>query len=177
MSGVIAYCDVDPFDARIRTFDSRFRIYRYDPETGLNPRWDTYDVADPCRDVARFVVEIKRNAWKHFGSVYACDRAAGIFVKAYFAAAHSAATPRLAFHEAAICLERAKHDMDKLVQGWQQKAEIMLDEGLRDARAHARVVEPPVRRRVSISTAARNAIAAIRVKGPVNKLITSPCRL
>src|SRR5213592_1540411 len=26
--------------AKVRTF----RIYRYDPETGLNPRWDTYDV-------------------------------------------------------------------------------------------------------------------------------------
>lgn len=26
-----------------------FRIYRYDPETGQNPRWDTYDVAvDQC---------------------------------------------------------------------------------------------------------------------------------
>jgi len=93
--------------------------------------WDTYEMADPCRDVARFVVEIKRNALKHFGSLHACARAAGIFVKTYFAAAHAAITPNLAFHEAAICLERAKHDRDKQVQGWQQKAEIMLDEGVR----------------------------------------------
>ena len=93
--------------------------------------WDTYEMADPCRDVARFVVEIKRNALKHFGSLHACARAAGIFVKTYFAAAHAAITPNLAFHEAAICLERAKHDRDKQVQGWQQKAELMLDEGVR----------------------------------------------
>ena len=93
--------------------------------------WDTYEMADPCRDVARFVVEIKRNAWKHLGSLHAYDREAGIFVKTYFAAAHAAITPNLAFHEAAICLERAKHDRDKQVQGWQQKAEIMLDEGVR----------------------------------------------
>ena len=26
-----------------------FKVYRYDPETGANPRWDTYDVAvDQC---------------------------------------------------------------------------------------------------------------------------------
>ena len=26
-----------------------FRVYRWDPETGENPRWDTYDVAvDQC---------------------------------------------------------------------------------------------------------------------------------
>src|ERR1700742_4411629 len=35
-----------PSDAKtVKTF----RIYRYDPETGGNPRWDTYDVAvDQC---------------------------------------------------------------------------------------------------------------------------------
>ena len=35
-----------PADAKkVKTF----KIYRYDPETGENPRWDTYDVAvDQC---------------------------------------------------------------------------------------------------------------------------------
>ncbi|MBV9371136.1 MAG: succinate dehydrogenase iron-sulfur subunit, partial [Alphaproteobacteria bacterium] len=35
-----------PADAKqVKTF----RIYRYDPDTGGNPRWDTYDVAvDQC---------------------------------------------------------------------------------------------------------------------------------
>jgi len=124
--------------------------------------WDTYEMADPCCDVARFVVEIKRNALKHFGSLHACARATGIFVKTYFADTHSAITPRLAFHEAAICLERAKHDRDKQVEGWQQKAEIMLDEGLRilsgepiedatDTRAAQVVLVPRFERAVALA--------------------------
>jgi DNA-binding beta-propeller fold protein YncE len=34
VSGIIAYCNVDPFDTRIRTFDSQFRIYRYQRAAG-----------------------------------------------------------------------------------------------------------------------------------------------
>jgi sugar lactone lactonase YvrE len=30
VSGTIVYCNVDPFDSRIRTFDSQYRIYRYE---------------------------------------------------------------------------------------------------------------------------------------------------
>ena len=31
VSGIILYCDVDPFDPRIKTLTSRFRIRRYSP--------------------------------------------------------------------------------------------------------------------------------------------------
>src|SRR5439155_6235298 len=36
VSGVINYCDVDPFDARKKTLEYRFRVYRYrrGPTTG-----------------------------------------------------------------------------------------------------------------------------------------------
>ncbi len=34
VSGTIAYCSVDPFDTRIRTFDSESRIYRYERGSG-----------------------------------------------------------------------------------------------------------------------------------------------
>jgi|GEM_PF-3415614 len=36
VSGTIAYCSVDPFDTRIRTFDSQFRIYRYERGAGAS---------------------------------------------------------------------------------------------------------------------------------------------
>jgi len=93
--------------------------------------WDTYEVSDPWRDVARFLVEVKRSALKHLGSIDAYDRANEAFLQAYVSAARSDLTPRLAFHEAAICLERAQHDVEKQSRDWSQKAEAMLDEGLR----------------------------------------------
>ena len=40
-----AHYDAPEGAKKVRTF----KIYRYDPESGLNPRWDTYDVAlDQC---------------------------------------------------------------------------------------------------------------------------------
>ena len=93
--------------------------------------WDTYHVADPSHDVARFLVELKRMGLKYTGSTSAFDAAALAFVRTYAAAAGSDITKRLAFQEAAICLDRAKHDLDKHADRRYQKAEAMLNEGLR----------------------------------------------
>ena len=93
--------------------------------------WDTYRVADPSYDVARMLVGLRRLGLKHFGSIDALDGAGDIFLKTYVAAGRSVVATHLAFQKAAICLERAKRDLDKQTRGWRELAEAMLDEGLR----------------------------------------------
>ena len=93
--------------------------------------WDTYCVADPCRDVARFVIELQRLALKKLGSIHALEGAAEVFLKTYIGAGGPAVSTRLPFQKAATCLERADHDVDKQDRGWRERAEVMLDEGLR----------------------------------------------
>jgi aminoglycoside phosphotransferase (APT) family kinase protein len=93
--------------------------------------WDTYNLSDPAHDVARFLVELRRLGLKYFGSIHALDKAAEVFGNTYVALGRSDITTRLPFHEAAICLERANNDVDKQARGWRERAEIMLDEGLR----------------------------------------------
>ena len=93
--------------------------------------WDTYRVADPTHDVARMLVGFKRMGLKYFGSLHALDGTAEVFLKTYVETARSDVTTHLAFQKAAICLERAKRDLDKQTRGWRERAEAMLDEGLR----------------------------------------------
>jgi aminoglycoside phosphotransferase (APT) family kinase protein len=91
--------------------------------------WDTYQVADPSHDVARFLVSLKRLGLKCFGSIHALHAAAEIFVKTYVATRGPDIIVRLPFQEAAICLERAKRDAEK--QAPRERPEAMLNEGLR----------------------------------------------
>jgi len=93
--------------------------------------WDTYRVADPSYDVARMLVGFRRLGLKHFGSIGSLDGAGEVFLKTYVAAGRSVVAGHLAFQKAAICLERAKRDLDKQTRGWRERAEAMLDEGLR----------------------------------------------
>ena len=93
--------------------------------------WDTYLVADPSYDVARMLVGFRRLGLKHFGAIDALDGAGEVFLKTYVAAGGSVVAAHLAFQKAAICLERAKRDLDKQTRGWRERAEAMLDEGLR----------------------------------------------
>jgi hypothetical protein len=92
--------------------------------------WDTYMVADPCHDVARFVVALQRMTLRKLGSLHALDGVAEVFVKTYLAEGRSDAETRLPFHKAAIFLERAKRDVGAKKPGWRETAEAMLDEGL-----------------------------------------------
>ena len=93
--------------------------------------WDNYGLADPARDLAKFVVGLKRLALRCLGSIRALDDPAEIFLSTY-AATHGSDRPtQLAFQKAAICLEHAKHHAKKQVSGWREWAEMMLDEGLR----------------------------------------------
>jgi aminoglycoside phosphotransferase (APT) family kinase protein len=90
--------------------------------------WDTYQVADPAFDVARFLVELKRMGLKYTGSSDGFQSVAAVFLSTYTASGDPSVTQRLAFQQAAIFLNRAKHDLEKEEPN---KAETMLDEGLR----------------------------------------------
>jgi aminoglycoside phosphotransferase (APT) family kinase protein len=92
--------------------------------------WDTFNLADPAHDVARFLVDLQRMALKYFGSLKALDQAGAIFLNAYVSGAGPCDALSLAFYRAAICLERASSDVKKQNPGWRERAEAMLDEGL-----------------------------------------------
>ena len=93
--------------------------------------WDTYKVADPSHDVARMLVYLKRMGLKHLGSVHALDGAAEVFLKTYVGTGRSYVRAHLAFQKAALCLEGAKRDVVKQTRERRERAEAMLDEGLR----------------------------------------------
>ena len=97
-------------------------------ERTLTIDWDTYQLADPAYDVARFLVELKRMGLKYTGSSDGYRTTAEAFLTAYAAVAESEVRSRLAFHEAAICLDRAQHDVEKQDP---VKAQAMLREGMR----------------------------------------------
>jgi aminoglycoside phosphotransferase (APT) family kinase protein len=93
--------------------------------------WDTYGLADPARDVARFMVGLQRLALRSRGSIRALDRPAQTFLTTYVTAGRCEVLSRLPFQRAAACLEHAKHDVHKRDSGWRERAEATLDEGLR----------------------------------------------
>jgi len=93
--------------------------------------WDCYDIADPCRDAALFVIYLERLALSGLGSIRALDSACQTFLKTYVAASRPGVTARLSFHKAALYLQEAKRDLGEQHPGWLERAEIMLDEGLR----------------------------------------------
>jgi aminoglycoside phosphotransferase (APT) family kinase protein len=92
---------------------------------------DTYDVADPARDVARFLSALRSLALARLGSIRLLDRAADVFLDSYLAEAQPVAVRNLRFFEAASCLKRAKESFSRSIHHGQEKTEAMLDEGLR----------------------------------------------
>jgi aminoglycoside phosphotransferase (APT) family kinase protein len=92
---------------------------------------DTYDVTDPARDVARFLSALRSLALAQLGSIRMLDGAAEVFLDAYLAAGPPDVKKNLCFFEAASCLKRAKQSLSRSVPHGQERAEAMLDEGLR----------------------------------------------
>jgi len=95
--------------------------------------WDGYDVADPARDVARFLAALRREALGR-GSIRALDGVAEVFIRTYFAVGQPIAERNLRFFEAATCLNLAKHSLCRPIPDWQvkqEKADAMLEESLR----------------------------------------------
>lgn len=88
--------------------------------------WDGCDVADPARDVGRFRAALRHAACGGLGSVRALDAAAEIFLQTYLGLIQPDAKKNLGFYEAVACLKLAMHSLHR-----QDKAEAMLDEGIR----------------------------------------------
>lgn len=92
--------------------------------------WDRYNVADPARDVARFIIELRRLAYSRFGSIRALDAEADVFRETYLAASKLNVIVQLPFYEAITCLQIAGRIAQRQ-SGKVQKVETLLDEGLR----------------------------------------------
>src|SRR5215469_2330375 len=93
--------------------------------------WDGYDTAHPCRDAARFVVSLERLALKELTSIRDLDVATQTFLNTYPIVKHPRFVTRLGFYKAALCLQAAKRDTASHALGCLERAQTMLDEGLR----------------------------------------------
>lgn len=87
--------------------------------------WDGYDVADPARDVARFLYALRRWALDQLDTVRALDGAADVFLRTYRAVSPREVEANLLFYKVAACLKLARTGAHK-----QDNAEVMLNEGL-----------------------------------------------
>ena len=94
---------------------------------------DEYDIADPARDVAWFIISLGRLGLKHRASLRAHDPAIEAFLDAYAQGARENALAHLPFHMGAECLHRAHRDLHKRIPPLPEWTEIMLDEGLRSS--------------------------------------------
>ena len=93
--------------------------------------WDGFDIADPGRDAARFLIALRRLALGRLGSIRALDASAEVFRSAYLAAGRADAAANLRFYEVVACLQLAKYNIVHRVPHWREKLEALLDEGLR----------------------------------------------
>jgi aminoglycoside phosphotransferase (APT) family kinase protein len=98
--------------------------------------WDGYDVADPARDVAHFLVALKRLALGRLGSIRALDALADVFVQTYLGLGQEDAAARLPCYQAAIWLQSAATMAHRGQPHWQVMVQTMLDEGLRTLEHH-----------------------------------------
>jgi aminoglycoside phosphotransferase (APT) family kinase protein len=92
--------------------------------------FDTQDVTDPARDVARFLVALRRLALD-LGSIRALDVPYEVFLKTYLAVGHPGVERNLHVFEAAAYLKRAERLLARRAPHWRENTEAMLDEGLR----------------------------------------------
>ena len=86
-------------------------------------------MADPHRDVARFLVQLERLALKRFGSIRALDGAAEVFLNTYTGLAGPAIELNLRFYKAANHLKWTTEKIAK--PHWREGIEMALDESLR----------------------------------------------
>jgi aminoglycoside phosphotransferase (APT) family kinase protein len=93
--------------------------------------WDGYDVADPTRDVARFIVGLQRLALGRLGSIRALDAAAEVFEQTYSTVGRPDVVGRLPYYKAATCLQLAVYNVHHQGPQWRHKVAAMLGEGLR----------------------------------------------
>ena len=110
--------------------------YNYDQDILNQDRiiafdFDHYDVADPCRDVARFLVALQLLGFKHLGSIQALDSAAAVFVETYQAHSPFRVAARLPWYRAWTCLQNCKYEADRGAGTFDDGMRAFLGEGLR----------------------------------------------
>jgi hypothetical protein len=93
--------------------------------------WDSYDVADPCRDVARFIVALQRLAFKYLGSIRELDATSEVFLKTYKGLSPFEVTANLSWYRALTCLRLAKYEANRPVCTLPEGIKALLGEGLR----------------------------------------------
>ena len=91
--------------------------------------WDGHGVADPTRDVARFLAALERAAQESFGPMWALDAVGEVFLKTYISVGRPEVESNLAFYKAARHLQSVRRKIGK--PGWSEKNEATLDQGLR----------------------------------------------
>jgi hypothetical protein len=91
---------------------------------------DKCDVADPSRDLASFIISVRRLGLKQKGSIRVHDAAVEAFLDAYKTLRGDAVMRHLPFFVATECLHRAHRDLYKRTSSMPQWANVMLDEGL-----------------------------------------------
>jgi aminoglycoside phosphotransferase (APT) family kinase protein len=92
--------------------------------------WDTCGLADPCRDITRFLVALQRLGFKYLGSIRALDGAAEVFKRTYSALNPFLATANLPWYTAFTCLTLAKYEVCR-VSTFRHGIEALIREGLR----------------------------------------------
>jgi len=93
--------------------------------------WDSFVLSDPSRDVARFILGLRRLAERHLGSIRALDPCATLFQETYLSEGHRYVATNVSFYMAALCLRQAKRYVRRQRARWRERAEVLLDEGLR----------------------------------------------
>ena len=117
--------------------------------------FDEFDVADPARDLAWFVVSLQRLGLKKRGSLRVHDQNVEAFLRAYVESGPPKALSHLSFYRAAECLHRAHRDLLKRVPPIPDWSEMMLDEGIR-ALGWVRVARDQTRREAAESPLTRS---------------------
>jgi hypothetical protein len=93
--------------------------------------WDNHCMADPCRDVARFIFTAQQLALQSFDSIKALNAACEAFYKTYAATSRFEVAKHLPFYKAVHCLKHATRYYLKQKCGGFEKTEALLDEALR----------------------------------------------
>ena len=80
---------------------------------------------------SRFILGLRRLAERHLGSIRALDPCATLFQETYLTEGHRYVATNVSFYMAALCLRQAKRYVRRQRARWRERAEVLLDEGLR----------------------------------------------
>src|SRR5437870_1781295 len=92
--------------------------------------WDGFCIAHPSLDIARFIIDLQRQALKTRNSLNALDEAIEVFYKTDMSTSRFQLATYLPLYKAVTCLRRARKQL-KPDRRETERADALLDEGLR----------------------------------------------